>query len=330
MSEVSDIASRVLTNDEGELRSGWRALIFLFAFILVQMLLSNLTRVVGAGRMLETSESPEASISSLIYLALERVQLLASAAIASAFCARSLEHRSFASIGYKLHRRWLRDFALGCLIGAATLVIAVAVELGAGAVTFKVQARSAATVAFSLVVLFTYFVIAAAAEELLFRGFAFQAFIHNLGTSAAVVISSLVFGLAHLTNPNATVLSTANTVLAGIWLAVAYITTCSLWLPTALHCSWNLAMVFIFGLPVSGITDLSKLALMSGQAGSPMWLSGGGYGPEGGVAASLAMILSALVIGKSGLFAPDREMIAATKHGKPQTIPSITPGHDQQ
>jgi membrane protease YdiL (CAAX protease family) len=323
MSEVSDIASRVLMSEEGELRSVWRALIFLFAFMLAQMLLSSLTQAVGAGRQLQPEALSAASARSLIYLILERTELLASVVAASALCARLLERRSFASIGYKLHRGWLRNFALGSLIGTATLMIAVMVELGAGAATFKAQAKSFGTMAFGLAALFIYFVIAAAAEELLFRGFAFQAFLHNLGPTAAVAISSSAFGLAHLTNPNPTVLSTLNTILAGIWLAVAYIATRSLWLPTALHYSWNLAMVFIFGLPVSGITNLSELALMSGQTRGPLWLSGGSYGPEGGAAATLAMILSTLVISKSGLFAPDQDMLAAIKHGKPQQMISI-------
>src|SRR5262245_53890863 len=75
-------------------------------------------------------------------------------------------------------------------------------------------------------------------------------------------------------------------------------------------------MVFIFGLPVSGFPGMDEFAWLRGSAGAPLWVSGGSYGPEGGVAATAALILSTLVIWKSGLFAPSGEMVSAIKHGK--------------
>ena len=120
--------------------------------------------------------------------------------------------------------------------------------------------------------------------------------------------------------------STINTMLAGIWLGIAYLMTRSLWLPTALHWSWNFAMVFIFGLPVSGLTTLSEFAWLRGVVGEPVWVSGGSYGPEAGLAATLALILSTLAIWKSGLFAASGEMLLAIRHGKPQPdLVRITP-----
>jgi hypothetical protein len=94
--------------------------------------------------------------------------------------------------------------------------------------------------------------------------------------------------------------------------------TRSLWLATALHYSWNFVMVFVFGLPVSGISIFSQLAWLRGHSGPPEWISGGEYGPEGGAAATLVLILSTLVIWKSGLFKPSEEMLAAIQHGRPE------------
>jgi len=126
----------------------------------------------------------------------------------------------------------------------------------------------------------------------------------------------LLFGLAHLSNKDASALSTINTILAGIWLGLAYLMTRSLWLATALHWSWNFAMAFIFGLPVSGFTTLSQLAWLRPRIGGPVWISGGSYGPEAGVAGTVALILSTLTIWKSGLFTASEEMLVAIKHGR--------------
>jgi hypothetical protein len=229
-------------------------------------------------------------------------------------------------VGFKLHKGWSRDFGLGSLMGAASLAIAVGVAASVGALTFDVQTTQWASLMRGFIITSLFFVIAGSFEELIFRGFAFQALIHNLGGPAAIAITSLIFGVAHVSNPGASLFSTINTIFAGIWLGVAYLATRSLWLATALHWSWNFAMVFIFGLPVSGLTTFGELAWLRGSSGEPSWVSGGTYGPEAGVAATVGLVLSTLVIWKSGLFTSSEEMLAAWKHGKrePEFI-GITP-----
>ena len=161
-----------------------------------------------------------------------------------------------------------------------------------------------------------FFLVAAAFEELLFRGFAFQALVHNVGPVAALALSSMFFGAAHIANPNATALSTINTMLAGVWLGAAYLATRSLWLATALHFSWNFVMAFVFGLPVSGWVTMNRLALFRAESGSPEWLSGGTYGPEGGLAATVALMAATLLIWRSGMFRPSIEMRESVTHGR--------------
>ena len=115
------------------------------------------------------------------------------------------------------------------------------------------------------------------------------------------------------------------------WVTLGIFAIPPLWLATALHYSWNLVMVFVFGLPVSGFTTFNHLAWLNGQAGSPAWVSGGDYGPEGGAAVTVALLISTIAIWKSGLFAPAEEMLAAIKHGKrePRFV-SITTSSDSE
>jgi membrane protease YdiL (CAAX protease family) len=322
MSDPLDVARYVFINDENELRSGWRVLIFVFCFVIVAALLTGLTMAFAA------------LFPSLDYLRREELALLAgsnlgnlaAALIASAICAGVLERRRLGSVGFKLHRSWLKDFALGSLMGAASLAIAVGIAAGVGSLSFDVQTRGFGALARGFVITSFFFVVAGATEELIFRGFPFQALVHNLGGPGAVAISSLIFGLAHLSNPGASIFSTTNTILAGVWLGLAYLMTRSLWLATALHWSWNFAMVFIFGLPVSGLTTLGEMAWLKGRIAEPVWISGGNYGPEAGMAATIALILSTLAIWKSGMFTTSVEMQLAIAHGKPEPARlSITP-----
>lgn len=322
MSDPHDVARYIFINDENELRSGWRVLAFVICFIIVELLLAGLTKAfVTLFPSLE-----HLSRQDFIHLGVDNVRDLAAALIASAICARALERRSLGSVGFRLHRGWSKDFALGSLMGAASLAIAVGIAASVGALTFDVQARGWAPLVRGFIIVCLFFVIAGATEELIFRGFPFQALVHNLGGARAVAITSLIFGLAHGSNPNASFFSTINTILAGIWLGLAYLMTQSLWLATALHWSWNFAMAFIFGLPVSGFTTLGELAWLRGHVAEPTWISGGSYGPEAGVAATVALILSMLAIWKSGLFTASEEILVAIKHGKREpALVSVTP-----
>jgi len=332
MSDPLDVAKYIFINDENELRSGWRVLAFLICFIIVASLLTGLTAAIeilfpSITFLTVDPSGPEyLRPHEWIYLGVNNLKNLAAAVIASVVCARTLERRSLGSVGFKLHRRWSRDFGLGSLIGAASLAIAVGVAASAGAFAFDVQTRGWQPLVRGATIAFLFFLVAGATEELLFRGFPFQALVHNLGGAKAVVITSLLFGLAHASNREASVFSILNTILAGVWLGLAYLMTRSLWLATALHWSWNFAMGFIFGLPVSGFTTFEQLSWLRARIGGPIWLSGGSYGPEAGAAATVALILSTLAIWKSGLFMPSEEMLAAVQHRKrePRFV-SVTP-----
>lgn len=344
MRDPLDVARYIFVNDENELRSGWRVLAFVACVIISAALLTGLKEVfatlIPSFAYLRDSERARSASQQLVYLVVSNVINLAAAMIASGFCARLLERRSLASVGFKLHPRWRRDFALGSLLGGSSLAIAVGIIATVGAVSFVVQTRKPGDLAQGLAITALFFVVAGATEELVFRGFPFQAFVHGLGGARAIAITAFLFGIAHITNPGATPFSTINTILAGVWLGIAYLMTRSLWLATALHWSWNFAMVFVFGLPVSGFTSLDSLSWLRSTPGPPVWISGGGYGPEGGAAATLALILSTLTLWKSGLFIPSAEMVAAIKHGKreeavvsvvpQQTLESKNPSDDTQ
>src|SRR3990172_9165834 len=85
-----------------------------------------------------------------------------------------------------------------------------------------------------------------------------------------------------------------NIALAGVAFALAMRISDSLWLPTAFHFVWNYLLGPVVGLPVSGLTEFSAGAVAQ-VSGPPLW-TGGAFGPEGGLAATLAMIVVCLVL----------------------------------
>jgi membrane protease YdiL (CAAX protease family) len=126
--------------------------------------------------------------------------------------------------------------------------------------------------------------LGAIVEEILFRGFLFRLLAGVAGTWIAVLMTSALFGVAHASNPGASLLSSIAIALeAGVLLGAAYAVTGRLWLPIGLHAGWNFAEGSVFGMSVSGSS--AGTALIAGTVKGPTMLTGGGFGPEASVPA---------------------------------------------
>lgn len=311
-------------NDAGRLRSGWRLLIFIALFIGSLFLFGTVIRVVYAVLFnVAPSLVPRPIIEDLIY----RVLFLSATLLAGFICTRWLEGLPWRALGLCRHPRWLRDFLLGSLIGFAALALATLIATAGGGLSFSFAGRALIlsvlkTLAASAVV----FVIAALAEEALFRGYPLQTFTRAHLVWVAIVLTSIFFAAAHYSNPHSGFLALINTALAGVWFVFAYLKTRSLWLPLGLHWSWNWALASVFGLPVSGITHLAPYPLLRGSDLGPAWLTGGGYGIEGGIACTIAIIVATIFTQWTPLLSASPEMKQLTSEENPveKTPISIT------
>jgi uncharacterized protein len=136
---------------------------------------------------------------------------------------------------------------------------------------------------------------AAVGEELVFRGAIFRITDERFGTAAALLISSILFGLLHAANPGATAVSTvAIAVEAGALLGVAYSASGSLWLPMGLHFGWNFTEGGVFGTAVSGG---QSHGLIESVLSGPTLVTGGSFGPEASVIAVAVCVAATAVAG---------------------------------
>ncbi|KOV87620.1 hypothetical protein ADL03_06475 [Nocardia sp. NRRL S-836] len=136
----------------------------------------------------------------------------------------------------------------------------------------------------------------AVTEEVLFRGVLFRIMEERTGTVVALIVSSLIFGLTHSINAEATlwgVLSIALT--GGVLTTAAYVATRSLWLPIGLHFAWNCTHAGIFGVTLSGTTEAPHGLLQTTLSG-PTVLTGGTFGPEASLIALLVCVVPAVVL----------------------------------
>jgi len=110
----------------------------------------------------------------------------------------------------------------------------------------------------------------------------------------AWAISSVVFGLLHGSNPNASWISTVNIIIAGIFLGLGMVLTGNLSISIGLHITWNFFQGNVFGFPVSGTR--TGATLIATELVGPEWLTGGAFGPEAGVLGLAAMLIGSLLM----------------------------------
>jgi membrane protease YdiL (CAAX protease family) len=208
-----------------------------------------------------------------------------------------------AAIGLAMRRPWLLDLWTGSVLGAGMVAVAVAVIAIAGRLTIRLDYSRES--AFRAAVVVIILAAGAMAEEISFRGYPFQRLVAATGPGPAIGIFSLLFGIVHLANPDASAWGFLNTVLIGVLLALAYLRTQSLWLPIAIHFWWNITLGLIFGLGVSGLHGFSVIA--RGRLDGPLWLTGGGYGIE---ASAISVIVIFAGIAVLMVFVPAREPVS--------------------
>ena len=196
---------------------------------------------------------------------------------------------------YALYTRWiecrratefaragaLRELSAGLLIGAGVFgaTLGVIALLGGYRITGM---RSDLQV---LIIPFCVSFAAAVIEEILFRGVIFRLLEESFGTWIALGVSAALFGLGHMASPHATVYALLAIALeAGVMLGAAYVLTRRLWLAIGIHAAWNFTQAGIFGVPTSGI---AMHGLFVGSLAGPAWLSGGEFGAEASVVATV-------------------------------------------
>lgn len=197
-------------------------------------------------------------------------------------------------------RRSPREFGLT----SAPLQLAAGVAMGAGlmgliyAVLLSVglyQVHAGHVPAWPVRILYAF--ATAFIEELLFRAVVLRLVARVYGIGAGLGVSALLFGLAHLLAPQATLIAALSVALeAGLLLGACLLLTGRLWLAVGLHAGWNFTQGPVFGAVVSGHIGGDTLLISSPVSGaSPLW-SGGAFGPEASPIAVVVGLLAFAIV----------------------------------
>jgi membrane protease YdiL (CAAX protease family) len=193
---------------------------------------------------------------------------------------------AIAAQGLPAREGWMREWSLGISIGwTAALVCVVALALFGGiAIDLTLTPSAWAWLAVDAV----YFALLSLAEEVAFRGYAFQRFIRATGDYPAAFAFALLYAFAQSMIPGATRASAAVAFLFSFLLSVAYLRTRAIWLSWGLNFGWKAARALFFGLAVSG--DASHSPVVRGDPMGSFWLTGAGFGLDGSWFACIVLL----------------------------------------
>lgn len=302
--------------EEHRLRALWRLLVFgiaWFILLLVSQLIIGATVgivALGSGALtLEQLSDPDTIndyIANQTWLmpVLQLAQLFVTVGVVW-LAGHFLDRRKFTDFGLQLSRDWWIDFGFGLFLGALLMAAIFGVERAAGwiTVTGSYVAPQASSFVLAILLALLSFVLVGFNEELFSRGYQLTNMAEGFNwkrlgphwaIAIATLLSSAIFGMLHLGNPNATAISTFNIFLAGILLALGYILTGKLAIPIGLHITWNFFQGNVFGFPVSGTSANSTTFIAIEQSGPDLW-TGGAFGPEAGLIGIIAMLLGVLL-----------------------------------
>jgi membrane protease YdiL (CAAX protease family) len=308
----------------GRVRAAWRVTVFFLLLIIAFGVLGFAAGFIFmvVTRTLPTDQALRERLGTPGFEVTLYILQIAAAVIASALSLRWFDQRRLGSIGYRRHRGWWRDFVLGLIVASGMISLIVLVQVVSGTLALRLSEEVIARLRHGVWSSALIFLVAACFEELVFRGYPLQTLLKDFRPLTAMGVPSVIFGLAHFLNPSWSWLALINTVLAGVWLSVGYYKTRSLWFVTGEHFAWNFTMGTIYGLNVSGLQDAARTALFTALPRGPEWVTGGDYGPEGGILASFILVGATLWLWRASWLGPAPESLADLEPSSPPAHPS--------
>ncbi len=283
-----------LSAAERRLRAGWRLLIQagLQIALTAGLALAGFVFLLLRGTLNSSLSQANSPSALAIGEVVELVTVTGSVFVARRF----LDRRSFVSLGLRLQRVALIDLAVGIGITFGMMGLIFAAEWALGWLRLSALAwgtETAASLALNVVAWLLIFIVVGWNEELMSRGYHLQTIASGMGIPWGLLISSAIFGMLHLANPNATWLSAVGIFFAGLLLGFGYLRTGQLWLSIGMHIGWNFFEGVVFGFPVSGLETYQLLRTT--VQGPTVW-TGGAFGPEAGLIVLPAILAAALLV----------------------------------
>lgn len=207
-----------------------------------------------------------------------------------------VEKRSLSSIGlYKdqVLINYFQGFAIGVLM--FSVVMCLLFITGQAEIVMQPNLTVGLLAIPNILIMIPGWMVQGASEEILTRGWLMNVLVARYNLPLGLIFSSTLFGALHLLNAHVSYIAILNIILIGIFFGLYALKTENLWGACGAHSAWNWAQGNLFGLEVSGNTMNTGSLIQSNLIGSDL-ITGGSFGPEGGLVVSLVTILSIFLV----------------------------------
>ncbi|WP_345323535.1 type II CAAX endopeptidase family protein [Candidatus Villigracilis proximus] len=205
------------------------------------------------------------------------------------------EKRPFWTLGYEA-KNALMQYGRGFLAGALMFGGAVAILAVTGGVVFEQgdPTQQGFAALGGVIIVLLGWIVQGGAEEVLIRGWVLPVIGARYKPWIGLLVSSLIFALLHGLNPGLSVIALINLALFGVFAGLYAMREGSMWGISALHSVWNWVQGNFFGFEVSG-TNAGGGTLLNLKETGADWLTGGAFGPEGGLAVTIVLVIAIAV-----------------------------------
>jgi len=259
------------------------ALVTIISVAMVCVLLANIVAE------LTSSLLTNLGVSYLVAWVVEGVILFVVSLLIVWAALHFLSKKDFSVLGFDLKTCWFADVLIGTAIAFVIISIGTAFILLTNNAEIRFFTDSRVDY---LLCSFVIIIFAAAAEEVLFRGYFLNVLTSVYGKNIAILISALIFSVFHLLNPDVSLLAFLNIFIAGILLGLLYVRKMNLWLPIVFHAVWNF-LQSILGYSVSGSGMPSIFTLEYSQTNL---INGGEFGFEGSVVCTVLLLTTTIFV----------------------------------
>jgi len=275
----------------GEIRPGWRIVLFLAIFAALGAAVHFTTHAIPAMRAWEKSLPKDSFVPSMLIVG-EGLTLFV--LLLSALIMTKIEKKTFRDYGLPLREAFGKRFWQGAVFGFAMLSVLMGLigalhgfTLGGWALRGGDALRYGLLygIGFILVGLF---------EEFSFRGYLQATLGASISFWPAAIVLSILFGAIHLKNTGEAVSGAVMAGSFGILAAFALKRMGNIWFPIGMHAAFDWGETYLYSVSDSGITAHGHL--LNSSFHGPRWLTGGSVGPEGTVLAMVVLLLAGVAM----------------------------------
>ncbi len=316
MAFIRAIKSIFWNDQEGRMRAFWRIALHTGMFLILTTVLGtgmmillllfgpalgiDIQTIFTSGDVLQIAQEPW--VGTVIIPGATFMSVILTTFLAG----RIFDRRKFKDFGLQFSLRWWGDFGFGLALGAILMGAIFLIGLLTNSIRvtgfFQTPNENISFVS-GMVQTLILFILVGIYEELLSRGYHLINLAEGFNLKLlgkkwalfiAILISSAVFGILHLANPNASWVSALNISLAGMVFGLGMVLTGRLAIPMGMHITWNFFQSAVFGFSVSGLEP--GVVIIATEPVGPAWLTGGLFGPEAGLLGVGAIILGGILI----------------------------------